>query len=165
MTSRCRSDEATDELVGPHHLGEQIPLTSGAPQLQELGQLVLVVDAHCGDLDIERPDHLDDRFDDGFVAGVFGDSADEGTVDQHQVDREMLEMAKRRGASPEVVDGDTHPQVTKPVEDRQGLAGLVGEGAFAEFQAQRGRVELGIGQGVGNARHQGGLGQLDALTG
>ena len=76
------------------------------------------------------------------VLRVVLDALDEGAVDLDHVDREAAQLAERREAGAEVVDGDPHPELVQLLELGPGpLAGMafLDERGLGDLEPQEAR--------------------------
>ena len=77
-----------------------------------------------------------DHFRDHGMAGLVVDEiGGEGPVDLEDVDRELLEVAQRRVAGAEIVEGEEHPELLEVGQHDQGPLGILDEGALGDLQA------------------------------
>src|SRR5437763_756227 len=81
---------------------------------------------------------MDDGIHDGQVAAVAVDALDEGTVDLQPVDMEPLQVAQRRVAGAEVVDGEPDPQLAQLVQRLDGTLGILHHRPLGDLEAHRG---------------------------
>ena len=86
--------------------------------------------------EVEGAAELDDRLDDGPVAGVGRDALHEAGIELEQVDRQVLQLGHRGEARPEVVDGDLDAERLEPPQDARRLLGLLQHGVFGDLDAQ-----------------------------
>src|SRR5207237_10524651 len=94
------------ECGSAQRTGEVEPLGEGAVQHAEDVKLFLSLHALGDDVDPQPPSHGEDPGDDGGVVIVGAEAVDEASVDLEHVDGEPLEVAERRVAGAEVVDGE-----------------------------------------------------------
>ena len=100
------------------------------------------------------------------VLRVVLDALDEGAVDLDHVDREAPQLAERREAGAEVVDGDSHPELVQLLELGPGpLAGMafLDDRGLGDLQAQEARRQLRGRERLANERADASRGEL--LTG
>src|SRR5205823_8717357 len=83
-----------------------------AAELLEAGELVRVFDALGDRRQTEGMGHLDDGLGDGGILGARRQTLHERLVDLDRVERELTHIPDRRVAGAEVVDGQTHTEVT-----------------------------------------------------
>ncbi len=105
-------------------------------QLEELVDGGAALDALGDDAEIEGAAQLDDRLDDGPVAGVGLDPLHEGLVELEEVHRQVLELRERGVARPEVVDGHLDAEGLEPPQNARRLLGLLQHGVLGHFDAQ-----------------------------
>src|SRR3569623_1790637 len=79
-----------------------------AARLAQEGELFGCLHALRHHVEAQAPRHGDDGGDDGRVVLIGLHVADEGAVDLESLDREALEIAQRRIARAEIVDGEAH---------------------------------------------------------
>src|SRR3569623_668933 len=79
-----------------------------AARLAQEGELFGCLHALRHHVEAQAPGHGDDGGDDGRVVLIGLHVADEGAVDLESLDREALEIAQRRIARAEIVDGEAH---------------------------------------------------------
>src|ERR671923_2205015 len=87
------------------------------------------------------------------VLRVVLDALDEGAVDLDHVDREAPQLAERREAGAEVVDGDPHPELVQLLElGASTLAGMafLDERGLGHFETQEARRQLRGLEGLAN---------------
>src|SRR5215472_10050568 len=106
-----RNGEERLEMLGRHRPREEEALALVAAQVLQLETLLVGLDAFRGHVHVEALGHGDHRAHDGAVAALVAEPLHEGAVDLERVYREALEIAERRVAGAEVVDGEPHPQV------------------------------------------------------
>src|SRR5690606_8072511 len=106
-----------------HGLREQEALAEVALQLEQAARLLLAFDPFRNDLDAEAAAEVDHRVDDSLVARVVRHVAHEALIDLDQVDLELLEVAQRRVAGPEIVERDLD---AAQVEQREGAMDVLG---------------------------------------
>src|SRR5439155_23980503 len=88
------------------------------------------------------------------VLRVVLDALDEGAVDLDHVDREATQLAERREAGAEVVDGDSHPEAVQLLELGPGpLAGMafLDERGLRDLEPQEARRQR---RGLERLAHQ-----------
>src|SRR5919197_1933098 len=98
------------ELAALQRLGEVIALPELAAQPAQLLELLGALDALGDRLQAHPAAELDDRARQRAVLRAAGDRVDEALVDLQRVDRELAQVAQRRVAGAEAVDGDRQPQ-------------------------------------------------------
>ena len=106
------------DVVGALRPSEQVALAERAAELDELTALVIVLDALGDRAEVERARKTDDRLHETRGTVLAADLVDERLRDLEDVDREPLQVAERRVAGAEVVDGDAHAEVPQLVEPR-----------------------------------------------
>ena len=95
-----------------------------------------VLDAFGNDAEVEGATQLDDRFDDGPVAGVGVDALHEGLVELEEVDRQVLELGERGVPRAEVVDGHLDAERLEAPQDACRLLGLLQHGVLGDLDAE-----------------------------
>src|SRR6478672_1481328 len=111
--------EALAELAA--ELAERLELTGG---LDPLG--------HDTELEVGREvqDHPDERA----IGPAFLEVVHERHADLQPVDRERAQMAERRVAGPEVVEGQLHTERTQLVQGRDAAVGVAEHHAFGYLE-------------------------------
>ena len=78
----------------------------------------------------------DGRFDDRPAREVEAHVADEGLVDLHRVDRQLLQVRERGVAGTEVIDRQRDAHVAQPGEALERALGIDHEHALRDLEAQ-----------------------------
>ena len=89
----------------------------------------------------EGVSHGDDRRDDRQVVGVAGNVAHERLVDLELVDRESLEVRKRRIARAEIVEREFKSQPFELTHDADRVLGVLHRHALGDLELQRMRTQ------------------------
>ena len=119
--------------------GEEVSLHVWASELEEYGDLFVVVDAFGDDEEVEVLGECDDGGDDGGVLAFGADRPDEGLVDLDDVEGEGSEVGEGRVAGAEVIERDVDAEGSQRVQERRDVDCVVDEGAFGEFEGQQAR--------------------------
>ena len=138
---------------------EQVALGGVAPEGLQPLELGRRLDALADAAQPEAARQLHDRSDEHLVAGRAAEALDEGAVDLHDVDRQAGEVAERRVAGAEVVDGEEHaegPQLVQAVPDGLGVE----EHRLGDLEHDPARVDAGAGEDAGDRGDRGGIEQL-----
>ena len=121
-----------------------------------------LLDAFGDGFEVQCLGELHDGFDEAVAFVGADDVVDEAFVDLEDVDGEFGERGERRVAGSEVVDRDADPGPAEFVEGRDDAAGFAGEDGFGDLERERGRVEFGTGECVGDVCGEGGVHELEA---
>ena len=105
----------------------------------------------------------DDRAGDGGIVGAAGDVADEAAVDLELVNRQLLEVAERRIAGAEVVDGQADALLLEQAEGLDGTLGVLHDKGLGDLQFEIIRAESADLQRTLDRGHQ--LAAIDLGTG
>src|SRR6185369_4800410 len=100
---------------------EEVALAELAAKRAQRSQLVDSLDPFRDDLQSECLGELDDRPDEHRAFAVCPEAVDERSIDLEDVDGEAIEIAQRRVASAEVVDGEpdaVRSQLAEGVDSR-----------------------------------------------
>src|SRR6201987_244382 len=119
------------------------------------------LNAFSDQLQAEGLSEPDDGANDGQVAGVGAQVANESGVDLEHVDREGLQVRQNRVAGAEVVDGDLDPYLLELGEGFAGGFDVVQHGPLGDRQTDRAAVDAELLDGVGNAANETTRDQLD----
>ena len=104
------------------------PLGPVAAERTEPGELVGGLDAFGHDGQAEVVGEVDDGLGHHRTGAVGSERLDEGAVQLDDVDREPVQVAERREAGAEVVDGDLDADVVEVLEDLEAGVGVVAAG-------------------------------------
>ena len=119
-------------------------------------------DAFGDGLELQRVGELHDGAHETAALVVAGDVVDELLVDLQDVDRELGEGGERRVTGAEVVDRDAHAGAAERVERRDDATGLAGEHRLGDLEGERGRVEPGLVERVGDVFAEARVGELES---
>mmetsp|Transcript_20721 Transcript_20721/g.38883 ORF Transcript_20721/g.38883 Transcript_20721/m.38883 type:complete len:265 (-) Transcript_20721:52-846(-) len=134
------------EGIGRQRPAEQIALHRLATLAAQEVELARGLDPLGQGLQAQRLGHADDGIDDGAVLGVLGQVAHEGLVDLELADAELLQMAERRIAGAEVIDGQADAARVQLVHHGDRNRRVVHRGAFGQLQLQALRRHAGVTQ-------------------
>ena len=98
--------------------------------------------------------HADHRDGESGVRRVGGDVAHERAVDLQGVDREPLQIADRRIAGSEIVDGEMDAHFAQRLEGADRSRGIVDEDALGDLELQLLRRKLVVAERAGHRFHQ-----------
>ena len=90
---------------------------------------------------------VDDRGDDGVGGGSTPTPATKDAVDLDHVDREAAQVAERRVAGAEVVDGEAHAERLQVEQRLDRRLDVVHQHALGDLEDRAARVEAGLGAG------------------
>ena len=140
---------AGDDEQLPHHdrvqgSREVVALRELASDTAERVALELGLDPFGDDDKVERGGQRDDRGCEGPVGGARVDRGDEAPVDLEDVDGELMEIAERRVAGAEVIDGDPHSEGAERAEREDAPVGVAHECRLGdlEHEGRRGEPRL-----------------------
>ena len=132
---RAANDDAVTAL-SEARAGEQESLAGDAAELQQLRHLLFVLDALGDRFEAERfAEHHHGARELGPLV-LLGQPADEGAVDLQDVDREAMQVGKRRIAHAEIVDREPHAQRLELAEALEVDLGVVHDRALGQLDHQ-----------------------------
>ena len=138
MLGRARFQGVVGDPAGERVRGERaaqvVALGEVAAQRGEALERQLVLDALGDHLQPEVVAEVDRRAHDDQVALVLQHRRDERAVDLELVDRQALEVGKRRVAGAEVVDREAHAELGEAPDDRQRALGVGHDHALGDLQ-------------------------------
>src|SRR3569623_31602 len=127
--------------AGERRAEQKAQADAAAEQTQD-AQLLGGLDALGNHVEAERMGHGDDGGDDGGVIFAVSDVAHEGADEYEGLARKTLEIAERRIAGAEVVDGEAHSDLAEASEIGLGGGVLLHHHALGDFQFQQRCWEL-----------------------
>ena len=128
---------------GRQRTREQVALRVRAAEPLELARLHFALDPFGDHAGVERPGQREDALDDGRTSGQ-QQAGDERSVDLERVHRQLVQVAQRRIAGPEVVEIDLDAEVAQLAQHVRGLAGTIQQRGLRDFHAQVGRPQPGL---------------------
>ena len=134
--------EVLGGLVHVERTGQEEALPERTAEFHQSVELVRSFDPLGDDLELHGARQPDDGADQG-RAGRFGpvERLDEGPVDLEHVHREPLEVAQRRVAGAEVVDGDGDAHLPQLGQGNGGPLGVVHEDVLGDLEGELDGVE------------------------
>src|SRR5215813_9246458 len=142
------------EMLGRHRPREEETLALVAAEVLQLETLLVGLDAFRGHVHVEALGHGDHRAHDGAVAALVAEPLHEGAVDLERVHREPLEIAERRVAGTEVIDGEPHAQVLELAQLGESGRRVLHHHALRDLELEAAGVETAQVDGVRHLRHQ-----------
>src|SRR5437762_2437658 len=133
-----RSGQPRRDLRAFHRTRDVEALHDVAPELDEAVPLALRLDALGHDLESEAVAQVDGRLHDGRARSVDGANVlDEGPVDLHLLERQLVEVRERRVAGAEVIQREAHPDPAELAQGAHGALRLGEEHALGDLEAER----------------------------
>src|SRR5688500_14023198 len=127
-----------------------VALAELTAELDEPARLLGLLDPLGYGREVEHLCQVEDRAKDGRLSVGLADLVNEGLGDLEVVEGKLLEVAKRRMADAEVVDGDLDPERLELAEPPRGRVKVVHQSGLGDLQRQAPRVELRGAERIGN---------------
>ena len=144
QVDRRVADDVGRRLAPVHRLREVEALCLVAADPAKPLGLSLELDPFRDRRHLQAVCEVDDRADEGQLVRPAGDPVDEALVDLDGIDREPPQIAQRRVARSEVVDGDPHAEALQLPQTANRLFGLVRHDALGNLQHQELRRQLAV---------------------
>jgi hypothetical protein len=146
--------QARDQPLQRHRPVEQIALHRRAAMLGQEARLLVALDAFRHHAQAEVAGHRQDRLHDRGAVGVVRRVAHEALVDLQLVQRHLLQVGQVRVAGAEVVDREADPERGQLAHAADGLADVLDQQAFGDFEDQLLRRRAGLLQHGAHLGHE-----------
>src|SRR3954447_19238321 len=158
---RVGAAEERGDLLRRDGPGEVEALPELAAEALQGHELVVVFDPFGDGRERQAFAEADDRAHELRLAGgALAEAHDERAVDLQHVDRELVEVAERGVARPEVVEREQHARLLQLLERRQVLDAVLEQDALRHLERQRRRLDAGLLQRTPDVRDEPGLAEL-----
>src|SRR5690606_13837799 len=143
-----------EQLARRQRPGEQVTLHLVAAVAAQQLELTARFDPLGDHLEAQALGERDDRLGDRGVVRIGGDVLDERLVDLERLDREALEVQRRRVAGAEVVDREADAETVERLQLGDRLLGVAHDAARGQLALEIGGVESGVLEHARDAAHQ-----------